>query len=230
VHPDELMLNDYVEGALAPRHASEVAQHLDGCVACRELVRDLSEIREAAAALPLLEPPPDVWRAVSQSLGVSSPSGGARRRAPTHFALAAAAILVLTTTVTWLVAPLVRSEPPDTRDLAEAVVIELRQAEEHYQNAIAALERIVQAEAGALDPETSAALRSSLAIIDHAIGESRAAIEAQPNSEPARLSLIDNYRQKIALLQRTLALTGELRVREPDEPPVLPAAQSRGTV
>ena len=48
-------------------------------------------------------------------------------------------------------------------------------------------------------------------MIDQAITESRAALQAQPNSEPAQQSLLESFKTKIALLQDTVALINEMR-------------------
>jgi len=99
------------------------------------------------------------------------------------------------------------------RDAASAAVVEaeLRAAEAHYDKAIKGLETIAKAEQGALDPNTAATLQKNLAVIDQAISESRAAVVAQPSSEPARESLLESFRTKLALLQDTVALINEMR-------------------
>ena len=71
--------------------------------------------------------------------------------------------------------------------------------------------RLPRADQGALDPRTAATLQKNLAVIDQAISESRAALRAQPASEPAQQSLIENFKTKIALLQDTVALINEMR-------------------
>ena len=88
---------------------------------------------------------------------------------------------------------------------------ELRAAEEHYTKAISGLEQITKTEQGALDPGTAATLQKNLAVIDQAIGESRAALKTQPASEPAQESLVENFKAKIGLLQDTVALINEMR-------------------
>jgi hypothetical protein len=95
--------------------------------------------------------------------------------------------------------------------LVTSVEAELRLAAEHYEKAIAGLERIAAAEEGTLDPNVAATLRKNLSLIDQAISESRAALEAQPASEPAQESLFTAFRQKIGLLQDTIALINEMR-------------------
>jgi hypothetical protein len=115
-----------------------------------------------------------------------------------------------------------RSEPtPDgdavgtssasARQAAEAIESELRLAESHYENAIKGLEEAAKNDQDALDPRTAATLQKNLAVIDQAISESRAAMRAQPASEPAKQSLIENFKTKIALLQDTVALINEMR-------------------
>jgi anti-sigma factor RsiW len=100
----------------------------------------------------------------------------------------------------------------------ESVEAEFRLAEQHYQNAIAKLEqaaRLDQAAAGGsqavLDPQTAAMLQKNLQVIDQAIAESRSALRAEPLSAPARDSLFDALRRKVALLQDTIALMNEMR-------------------
>jgi hypothetical protein len=100
----------------------------------------------------------------------------------------------------------------------ESVEEEFRLAEKHYQNAIAKLEqaaRLDQAASGgspsALDPQTAAMLQKNLQVIDQAIAESRSALRAEPLSAPARDSLFDALRRKVALLQDTIALMNEMR-------------------
>jgi hypothetical protein len=112
-------------------------------------------------------------------------------------------------------------EPADNAPAAvniESVEDEFRLAEKHYQNAIAKLEQAARldqaakgASASALDPQTAAMLQKNLQVIDQAIAESRSALKAEPLSAPARDSLFDALRRKVALLQDTIALMNEMR-------------------
>jgi hypothetical protein len=131
--------------------------------------------------------------------------------------LAAAAVLVLAAAASLRLVRVTRPEPPpptataEPAPTAQSVETELMQAEQHYQKAIAGLEQIANAEKSALDPNTAATLQKSLAVVDQAITESRAALRAQPTSEPAQGSLLENFKAKIALLQDTVALINEMR-------------------
>jgi len=163
-----------------------------------------------------------------------APRSGSRRLEPSVFArlkasrssvtwLAAAAVLVIATAVgirysvgTRRAADERAGSAPATSNATEiasaaAVEAELRAAESHYERAIKGLEQITSAQQNALDPKTAATLQKNLAVIDQAISESRAAIRAQPASEPARESLIDSFKAKLALLQDTVALINEMR-------------------
>jgi hypothetical protein len=103
-------------------------------------------------------------------------------------------------------APVAVAEHPELKTVAE----ELRLAEQHYENAIGGLEKLAN-DRQVLDPQVAAALQKNLQVIDLAIGESRAALRAEPASEPAQQSLFEAFRAKIALLQDTIALINEMR-------------------
>lgn len=98
----------------------------------------------------------------------------------------------------------------------ESIEEEFKLAEQHYQNAIAKLEQAAKldqpaANSTTLDAQTAAMLQKNLQVIDQAIAESRAALRAEPQSAPARDSLFDALRRKVALLQDTIALMNEMR-------------------
>jgi anti-sigma factor RsiW len=95
--------------------------------------------------------------------------------------------------------------------LVESVEADLRAAEEHYERAIAGLEKIASADERTLDPQVAATLKKNLEIIDGAIAESRAALRSEPQSAPARESLFEALRRKMSLLQDTIALMNEMR-------------------
>jgi len=166
----------------------------------------------------------------------SRPLGGSRGKQPSDAGtspakagrytsvawLAAAAALVLAAVIGMRYTPGSRSDATpavasgtsaavSTGDAAQSIEAELRQAESHYENAIKGLEAIANSEQAELDPRTAATLQKNLAVIDQAISESRAAVRAQPASEPAQQSLIDGLKTKIGLLQDTVALINEMR-------------------
>lgn len=227
MHPNEQTLNDYVDRSLDGAEQAEVERHLESCPTCRGVVDDVSQIRRAARALTSIEPPAFTWRQIekairSETAGRTTP-GGARAWVPGPRQLgwlALAAALLLATVVGLRFRPLAPpTEAPSPSaaadgssvDAADTVESELRQAEEHYNKAIKGLEQITKEGESSLDPTTVATLQKNLSVIDQAISESRTAVQSQPDSEPARTSLLDNFAMKIALLQDTVSLMNEMR-------------------
>jgi hypothetical protein len=96
-------------------------------------------------------------------------------------------------------------------DLVQTVDAELKQAELHYEKAIAGLEQITKAGQGNLDPQVTETLQRNLVVIDQAIRESKQALQSQPTSELAQESLFEAFRRKVALLQDTVSLINEMR-------------------
>lgn len=213
---------------------AEIEQHLADCAACKQLVADLLEIRTVAASLEPREPPARVWSRIERAIELERRAEGENRfgisrLAPSRaarYSWAAAAVLLLATAVglryglTSRQAPQaaapaaeVGSNPPALTEQAsaQAVEAELRAAESHYERAIKGLEQIAGAGERTLDPKTASTLQKNLAVIDQAINESRAAVRAEPTSEPAANSLMENFKTKLALLQDTVALINEMR-------------------
>jgi len=213
IHPDGVTLNDYVDDALPSQERTAVDAHLATCAACREIVAGLRSVIAAASALRPVDPPSRTWTRIERELRVR-PAG---TRAPWWPWLAAAAALALATAGglrlagVWPKPPVSDVAAVVPASDAEAIQAELSLAMQHYQNAVAGLERIASDGKGSLDPQTAATLEKNLAVVDQAISESRAALKAQPDSEPAQQSLLESFKSKIALLQDTVALINEMR-------------------
>jgi len=232
MHPNEIVINDYVDDALAPAERADVDRHVASCAECRALVDDLRELRRAAGSLDLRELPVRAWTRIERAIQLEARHSTQNTQNPPKESslrvlrstsgwtwLAAAAVLVLATAVGLRVLPRAPrtdapANPPGVAvsiDTAQSVEAELRQAEAHYEKAIKGLEQIANAEQGALDPQTAATLQKNLSVIDQAISESRAALRVEPTSEPAQQSLIDSFKTKMGLLQDTVALINEMR-------------------
>ena len=216
IHPDGVTLNDYVDDALPAQERTAIETHLATCAACREIVGGLRSVIAAASALKPVDPPSRTWTRIERELRIRP--AGTRGRWRPWLAAAAALALALGTTFGGLKLAGVWPKPPAS-DLtavapasdAEAVQAELQLALQHYQNAVAGLERIASDGKGSLDPQTAATLEKNLSVVDQAISESRAALKAQPDSEPAQQSLLESFKSKIVLLQDTVALINEMR-------------------
>jgi len=233
MHPTDTAINDYVDGTSDPFERNAVETHLATCEVCRQVVDDLQEIKRATGTLELREPPVRAWGRIERAIKLEQGNDTARSGSYAFFGkpgwrkpgtipywLAAAAVLLLATVVGLRYVP-GRNQAGSDGDgvetsasasrAADAIESELRLAESHYENAIKGLEAAAKSDEDALDPRTAATLQKNLAVIDQAISESRAAMRAQPASEPAKQSLIENFKTKIALLQDTVALINEMR-------------------
>jgi putative zinc finger protein len=232
MHPNDAAITDYIDETLDVRERAEIDRHLESCAACRRLVEDFREIKGVATSLDLREPPVRSWTRLERAIKLEERPTGARRSPvwaqPRHLAwLAAAAALVLATAVGLKFMPNgarpaapgagnraaqpVATDGASANAAAQSVEAELRQAEDHYEKAIKGLEQIANAEQDVFDPKTAATLQKNLAVIDQAISESRAALRAEPASEPAQESLLESFKAKMALLQDTVALINEMR-------------------
>ena len=226
----EHQIDDAIDGTLPPADAAAFEAHLPGCDSCSSFLADMRAIRTTADVLERHAPPPAVWTRIEQQIrqerrsASTTASGWSWRRLPASQLLSAAAVLVvLISGAVWLALRLVTDAPVDqattvqpgerTPDpaLIQNVETQLNLAEEHYSNAIAGLEAIASADQGALDPQTAEVLQTNLTVIDAAIGESRAALLAEPASELAQQSLFSALQSKVTLLQDTIALINEMR-------------------
>jgi anti-sigma factor RsiW len=226
--PHRSQLDDFVDGALPPADARAVAAHLVSCADCAAIVEDLRAITATARVLERHAPPAALWARIESHIAAAPAAAAPPRRFPIPASMArwqplaaAAVLVVLLGGLSWLGVRLISVAPVDQAASSEAsaadpalmqsVETQLKLAEEHYSNAIAGLDAIAQAEDTALDQETADILQANLTVIDAAIGESRAALQANPSSTLAQESLFSALQSKVSLLQNTIALINEMR-------------------
>jgi len=222
-------INDLVDGTIGAIRRAELEQHLETCAGCRALLEDLQRVQEAAAALPELPPPDGAWLQIAGRLRQEGrvhdmPVAAAARRLHPAWLAAAAALVIAAAASIMVVFPrgtqpaappsapaaAVQGNAPGTESV-EAVQNEVEAAQQDYEKAIAKLQKVADANKQALDPATAATLEKNIGITDMAIDESRAAVRSEPTNAAARETLFDALRQKVALLQDTIALVNEMR-------------------
>jgi hypothetical protein len=71
-HPDEEILNDYVERELSPAEHVRVATHVEACGECALVVAEIHQVVRDAAALGPIIPPPHVWTSLQERLARST--------------------------------------------------------------------------------------------------------------------------------------------------------------
>lgn len=75
----------FIDGELDDARASALRGHLRQCPACMTAVRELGAIRDAAAHLDTLEPPPALWSAVQSRLAEAEIADAGRSRLWLHW-------------------------------------------------------------------------------------------------------------------------------------------------
>jgi hypothetical protein len=153
---------------------------------------------------------------------------GSARRAAVRVVAAAGLVVVAAVLLVWwrsrpggapetpavappLAAPAREAPPLDAAELADRIEAELALAEAHYRSALAALEQMAAAGVPGADARVAETLKQSVAVADRAIADGRRALQADPQNVPARESLFEALRRKVALLQDTIALVNEMR-------------------
>lgn len=222
-------IHELTDGALDEAGRRRLDAHLAACADCRTLAADLDKIRRSARDLEPTAPPASVWPRLAERLRAeAAPSPPARVWPMTSVGgrwLAVAATLIAAAGATLVL--LLRSdlEPgPNTPDpavatpgnasagdLVESVEAELKLAEQHYEAALANLERMSQGGDDRVDATVAQTLRQNVALVDRAIADSRTALQSDPQNVPARESLFEALRRKVGLLQDTISLVNEMR-------------------
>lgn len=204
MHLTETQINDYVDGIVS----DDVSAHVAACPQCAADAEALRALLLEVNALPASIAPerdlrPGIWQQIDAEsvIPLRSPRGtlwAARYR------LAAAAVLLIAVSsiVTFMLvqrnAPQVGGEFTNTVLLAS----DARALEREYSDELKELQTIVRNSRGTLAPETMKILEDNLAIIDNAIGEARAALQADPNSGMLVEMLRSAYQKKLELLRQ----------------------------
>ncbi|HEX2602541.1 MAG TPA: zf-HC2 domain-containing protein [Gemmatimonadaceae bacterium] len=100
-------LPDYLEGTLDESARAAVEGHLSECVRCASVLRDIDNIRKDAAALPELVPARDLWEGIESRIAapvipLTTAPKRERRTSPAWLGIAAAALVISTAGVTYM--------------------------------------------------------------------------------------------------------------------------------
>ena len=194
---------------IADRRDTAPSGHVAECDECRETLRRVRELVAAAHALPNnIAAPPEVWSALRTR--VSGHSSKRPSRAWRYGAwLASAATVVFIAGVALLLPS--RSQKLKGAKVAppQASVTPAMYAsvERGYVATVAELRLALEAQRTTLAPSTVRVLEHSLAAIDTAIAEARAALASDPANQLLLGILSANYERKVELLQRATELS-----------------------
>lgn len=207
-----------IDGELDYEAALAVRAHLAGCSDCQSVYDDLKRVVAAARELPLQGEGgsrdlwPDIAAAIDQSRDRRLPAWwlGMRR-----LAAVAAVTAVISVAGTWVLMNQLGngSRMPDdqsrTRSTPQAYLFNAGDlAAPRYDAAIADLREALASGSEVLDTATVRILDDNLALIDRAIAEARAALEADPSNVYLGNRIKGHMQRKLTLLrQAVLAAT-----------------------
>jgi electron transfer flavoprotein alpha subunit len=207
-------------------------QHRAECGECKQLWAELDAISAEAAQLPMLAPSRDLWSGIEARIGgavTAVPASSAPTHAtPLHsasrwyrsqafrLAMAASLLVAATSAVTWRIATAPSASVATATATADATTDATEESAVHLasfsasvsqmDHEIATLQQIVTERRGGLDPKTVAVLETNLALIDAAIAESRAALDADPASQFLAAQFARAYTSKLTLLRDAATL------------------------
>ena len=222
-------IQELVDGTLGAIRRAELEAHLATCEECRALLADLERIRDAAGDLGNLPLPDGAWLQIAGRLRqegrIQAPDVVAARRwgagRVAILALAAALVLAVGSSLLLLESELSAGAGAGCSTgcgvAGSGSLVGGGGADRSRTGAEADGDRnlaygaIARTNQQALDPRTAATLDKNLNIIDQAIADTRAAVKAEPASVAARGALFGALKQKVTVLQDTIALINEMR-------------------
>ena len=216
-------LSEYLDGELTPAERADVDRHLTQCAECRSTLEDLRGVVAEAALLRDARPARDLWSGIAARI---APDGRPRarvspfRRAITsrlsftlpQLAAAGIALMVLSGGLVWMARsgdPRADFDPLNAQSGPTSptpILAPVNFADQHYDEAIADLERTLEAGRTKLDPETVRVLEENLGAIDRAIDQCRRALATDPANVYLNTHLANARQRKIALLRRATML------------------------
>jgi tetratricopeptide (TPR) repeat protein len=215
-------LSEYLDEELSSPERAAVDAHLAQCVECRSTLEDLRGVVSEAALLLNVRPARDLWSGIAARI---APGGLPRahlspfRRAITsrlsftlpQLAAAGLALMVLSGGLVWMARsgdPRADFEPVNAESVprSQTPITGVNFADQHYDTAIADLERTFEAGRTKLDPETVRVVEQNLGAIDLAIDQCRRALAADPANVYLNTHLANARQRKLALLRRATML------------------------
>lgn len=211
-------LSEYIDGELAAPERQALEEHLRECDACTRVLAELEQVVATAASAPGLPPARDLWAGIAERIAappvveLEAHRRHGRRVSFTLPQLAAAAILVMMLGAggLYLVMPGTRvpadpvaQQQPGSAAGAGRLVSTSYDAQE---SAIEELELALAQNRARLDTATVRVLEQSIATIDGAIDEARAALEQDPGNPFLYRHLDGAMKKKIDILRRAVSV------------------------
>jgi tetratricopeptide (TPR) repeat protein len=208
-------LSDYLDGEeLTPSERGDIEAHLAACSECRAVLDELREVAALAAGLPDRAPDSELWSGIAARLGTTPAVVPFVRPAQRRFSFtlpqlvaAGLALMVVSGSMVWVSrlgdprtsVPVAQAEP-------EPALAPIALTDVNYDEAVADLEKVLEAGRSRLDPETVQILEDNLHTIDLAIEQARKALRNDPESVYLNSHFAASRNRKLALLRRASAL------------------------
>jgi tetratricopeptide (TPR) repeat protein len=197
-------LSEYLDDELGADERRELEAHLSGCVSCRTTLDELRAVVERARTVSDRAPDADLWPGIAERIAAAGRSRRYTFSMP-QLAAAAIALMALSSGAVWLTRP---ADPPPAQVavVEDPATVPVNLADAPYDQAVADLQRALEAGRSRLDPATIKVLEESLASIDEAIDQSQRALAADPANTYLYSHLAAARQRKLALLRRASAL------------------------
>jgi Putative zinc-finger len=197
-------LPDYLEGTLDGSLLASVERHLRECVRCAGLVRDIENIRDEAAALPDLVPSRDLWSGIEARIAapvipLAARPERQRRLVPAWMGIAAAALIVSTAGLTYMLTPRSLRPGSDVRLAAGTPALQTQATSPATPVATTAPAESAAAGIAQNTPDRIDGARLAQRSTESSRSGVPAMLARQNQSEPAQPDAV--YSREIALLQ-----------------------------
>jgi len=221
-------LSDYLDGEdLSASERAAIEAHLTTCAECRATLADLRAVAMRARSLDDTPPAADLWPGISDRLTpratvVPFVRNERRRFSFTMPQLVAAglALMVLSGGLVWVarlgdprasLPPALAERGPEvpvapSEAEPDSAPVRLRLGDADYDQAVAELEKALDAGRSRLDPDTVRILEENLRTIDQAIDQARKALRNDPANAYLNNHFAASRNRKLALLRRASAL------------------------
>jgi anti-sigma factor RsiW len=230
-------LSEYHDGELSPAEQTACESHLAACAECRSVLAEIRDVvamaRTDGEQLPAANLWPGILAKIDSGSAEAEPDNrswgrvSARPRRQVTFslpqlAMAATLLIAVSAAVAYVAAgrstmqpvPVVFREAP-IQAMAEPVgapsadVTPANFADAAFDRAVTDLERTLVEQRDELDPRTIVIIERNLAVIDEAIRQARAALDADPANTFLNSHLADARRRKLELLRRATSIAGD---------------------
>ena len=202
-------LSEYLDGELTAAERGTLDAHLAACDGCRRDLEELRALTARARALPDSPPDADLWPGVAARIGAGRSAPGPRQARQFSFTLpqlvaAGLALMVLSGATVWVAR--LGGNRTDFPPVVATDVVPANFADGAYEDAIADLQRTLEAGRSRLDEQTVQVLETNLAAIDRAIAQCRDALRHDPANVYLHTYLAESRARKLELLRHATAI------------------------